>query len=112
LAARHFRKNLNPILEKLDTRLQLQGYDHVLREEEREQSAFENVVEYIARNPERSGLVRRDGFREYPYTGLLVPGYPELQLWQPDSWERFWRAYGYLKKHGLIYSPAEGREQP
>ncbi len=109
-AAKHFRKNLNPVLEKLNVRLQLQGYDHVLREEERERSAFENVVEYIARNPERSGLVGPDGFREYPYTGLLVPGYPELQLWHPDSWERFWRVYGYLRKHGLVNSTAHDHE--
>src|SRR4029077_8496186 len=28
LAARCFRKNVNPVLEKLGVRLQLQGYDH------------------------------------------------------------------------------------
>src|SRR5262249_41736998 len=26
-----------------------------------------------------------------PETGCLVPGYPELALWQDDYWERFWR---------------------
>jgi hypothetical protein len=83
-AARYFRRQLNPILEKLGTRFQKQPYDHVLREEERNDTAFENVVEYIARNPERAGLVREGAFRNYPYTGCLVPGYPELTLWQDD----------------------------
>lgn len=32
---RYFRKQLNPVLETLGARLQLQPYDHVLREEER-----------------------------------------------------------------------------
>jgi REP element-mobilizing transposase RayT len=92
-AVKYFRKQLNPIFAKLGARLQKQPHDHVLREEERAKDAFEAVVEYIARNPERAGLVGSDRFREYPYTGSLVPGYPELRMWQPDYWERFWRTY-------------------
>jgi putative transposase len=101
-AARYFRKHLNPVLERLDCRFQQQPYDHVLREEERQPAAFEHVVEYIARNPERKQLVPHDRFRDYPYTGCLVPGYPELQLWQADFWDRFWRVYSYLGENGLI----------
>ena len=101
VAARYFRKNVNLVLEKLDVQLQLQGYDHVLREEERERSAFEDVAEYIARNPERAGLVKEEGFRDYRYTDCLLPGYPELKLWQDDFWDRFWRTYSYLRAHGL-----------
>jgi len=104
-AARYFRQQSNPILEKLGTRLQLQGYDHVLREEERERSAFEDVFAYIARNPERAGLVQQECFREYPYTGCLVPGYPELQIWADDFWVRFWRICEYLRKHDLRAGP-------
>jgi putative transposase len=100
-AAKYFRKQLNPVLETLGARFQKQPYDHVLRDEERAQEAFENVVEYIARNPERADLVKADCFREYPFTGCLVPGYPELRPWQSDYWERFWRTYGYLRTHGL-----------
>src|SRR6266849_4014151 len=66
-ATRFFRKQLNPILEKLGAHFQQQPYDHVLREEERERSAFESVFEYIARNPERAGVVPENGFRDYPY---------------------------------------------
>ena len=107
LAMRFFRKQLNPVLEKLGAELQRETYDHVLREEEREQSAFEDIAEYIARNPERAGLIEPDGFRAYPFTGCLVPGYPELKLWEPDSWTRFWRCYAYLRKNGLIHREAE-----
>lgn len=83
-------------------RLQEQPYDHVLSEAQRERNAFEDIVEYIARNPERAGLVKPDGFRDYAYTECLVPGYPELRLWQPDFWERFWRTHGYLRDHGIL----------
>jgi putative transposase len=102
LAARYFRKQLNPILKKLGACFQKQPYDHVLKEDERERTAFEDVAEYIARNPERAGLVKPDEFRRYPYTGCLVPGYPEMQIWQEDYWARFWRIYAYLQANGLI----------
>ncbi|SRR5260370_15315919 len=104
LAARYFRKQLNPILEKLGARFQLQPYDHVLREEERERDAFGTVVEYIARNPERAGLVKIDHYQEYPYTDCLMPGYPEVKIWQDGFWERVWRIYAHLQKHGLNHS--------
>jgi len=101
-AAKYFRRQLNPVLEKFGARLQKQPYDHILREEERKQTVFENVVEYIAQNPERAGLVKEYCFREYPYTDCLVPGYPELKLWQEDFWERFWRIFSHLQKNGLM----------
>jgi REP element-mobilizing transposase RayT len=100
-AARYFRMQLNPVLQKLGTQFQKQPYDHVLDEEDRQRDAFENVAEYIARNPERRGLVPADGFRSYRYTGCLAPGYPELTPWKSDYWERFWRTYGWLRDHGM-----------
>jgi putative transposase len=102
--ARYFRKHLNVTLEQFGCRFQQQPYDHVLREEERDRSAFENVVEYIARNPERKHLVSPDSFQEYPYTGCLIPGYPELVLWHKGYWDRFWRTYDYLQHSGLVRS--------
>ena len=102
-AARYFRKQIGPVLEKLGARFQQQGYDHVLRDEERERTGFEEVFEYIARNPERAGLVKENCFREYKYTDCLVPGYPELKVWQNDFWEKFWRIYAHLHSHGLIH---------
>jgi putative transposase len=59
--------------------LQREAYDHVLREEELERTAFEEVFQYIARNPERADLVPENGFRDYPYTGCLVPGYSGVE---------------------------------
>ena len=106
IAANFFRHPMGRILDKLDTHLQRQPYDHVLREEERECAAFEAVAEYIARNPERRGLVPIDGFQHYPYTGCLVPGNPELTPWLDDDWDRFWRTYSYLRSHGLIRAGA------
>ncbi len=103
-AAKYFRKQLSPILAKLGVAFQRQPYDHVLRDEERAREPFATAVEYIARNPERAGLVKIDGYQDYPYTGCLVPGYPELNLWQPDYWDRFWRVYAYLAQHGLCRS--------
>jgi putative transposase len=100
-AARYFRKHWNAVLEHMGFRLQQQGYDHVLRDEERDRNAFEEVAEYIARNPERAGIVPAGGFRAYPFTGNLVPGYPDLALWQSDYWDRMWRASSWLRKHGL-----------
>ncbi len=101
-AARYFRKQMNIVLKHWEASFQQQPYDHVLREHERQQVAFENVVEYIARNPERAGLVPVDGFREYPYTGCVIPGAPDLTLWQPDFWDRFWKIYSYARENGLI----------
>jgi hypothetical protein len=107
-AMRYFRKQIHPALKKLDVELQQQPYDHVLKEDERDPQVFENVVEYISRNPERAGLVSMEGYRNYPYTGCLLPGYPELSLWQQDFWERLRRIYGYLRKQGMFAAEPEG----
>ena len=100
-AARYFRRQMNIPLARPSFQFQKQPYDHVLRDEERQEAAFSGVAEYIARNPERAGLVPPDGFREYKYSGCLVPGYPDLSPWQDDYWERFWKLYSRLCKHGL-----------
>lgn len=106
-ACRYFRKQLGVPLSKLGFEFQHQPYDHVLRDDERQEEAFQNIVEYITRNPERKGLVPKDGFREYKYTGCLVPGYPELDLWQDDFWPRFWRTYSFLRTRGLFRTSEE-----
>jgi REP element-mobilizing transposase RayT len=101
-AARFFRRQLNIPLARLGVQLQDQPYDHVLRDDERQEAAFEAVAEYIARNPERAKLVAADGFRDYKQTGCLVPGYPDLSPWQSRYWERFWRLYSRLCRNGLL----------
>jgi putative transposase len=104
LAHRYLRKQFSPLLEKLSVSFQPESYDHVLQDDERLESAFETVAEYIARNPERRGLVPTDDYAQYKFTGCLVPGYPELKPFEQDYWERFWRVYSHLKKNGLLHS--------
>jgi putative transposase len=89
-------------LSVFDCELQEQGYEHVLKEDERIEEAFTEVCEYIARNPERAALVPPDGYADYKYSGCIVPGYPELKPFTADFWTRFWRAYSYLNKNGLF----------
>jgi putative transposase len=105
-ASEYFRKRLGEPLNKLGFEFQHQPYDHVLKDEERLETQIWNLVEYIARNPERKNLVAADQFKSYPYTDCLVPGYPELKIWQPDFWTRFWRCYSFLRKNGL-FRPAD-----
>ncbi len=107
-AVRYFRKHVNSAFSKLGIRFQHQPHDRVLRDDERKETAFADLVNYIARNPERAGLVPADGFRDYSYTGCLVPGYPELTLWQDDFWPRFWRTYSFLRTKGLFRDKDEG----
>ena len=102
LAMKFLRGQLNSVLEKLHVRLQDQPYDHVLRDGERQGIALQNVVEYIARNPERKQLVSLDGYRDYPYTGCLVPGYPDLRPFQPDFWDLFDRLTSKLRQQGMF----------
>ncbi|MFN0056771.1 MAG: hypothetical protein ACKV0T_31895 [Planctomycetales bacterium] len=106
-AMKFFRRQLGIPLKSFGCELQHQPYDHVLKDDERLETAVENLVEYIARNPERKQLVPVDGFRDYKFTGSLIPGYPELEPWQPDYWPRFWRTYAYLRKNGLSRPVAE-----
>ncbi|WP_063870175.1 hypothetical protein [Novipirellula maiorica] len=60
------------------------------------------TCEYVARNPERAGLVAVDAYAEYPFSGCLVPGYPELKPFEPDFWTRFNRSVSYLRKNHLV----------
>ncbi len=101
-AVKFFRAQLNHVLEKLGAELQQQPYDHVLSEDQRERAAFENVAEYIARNPERARLVEPDHFADYKFTGCLVPGYPDLTPFQDNYWDLFWRIYSRLRDSGLV----------
>ncbi|MFT3829078.1 MAG: hypothetical protein QM691_05150 [Opitutaceae bacterium] len=94
LALRDIRTAWNRLLAP--TRLQLQAHDHVLRESERAHGAFQTVAHYILDNPCRAGLCAP--WREWPYSGALVPGYPELDPRLDDYWERFWRLWNRLSE--------------
>ena len=83
------RKHTNQLLAVTKNQWQAQAYDHVLRPAESDRYAFETLVTYITQNPVRANLVQ-EAF-QWPYTGAIIPGYPELKLWQPDFWKRYWR---------------------
>jgi putative transposase len=75
-------------------KLQKQGYDHVLRRDERGKDALGKVAFYILENPARKELVKsRDA---WPFSGGMVAGYPDLDPRQDDYWERFWKLYWKL----------------
>lgn len=93
-AAAFFRRHWNLRLRDKGYELQLQGYDHVLRAEERECGAFAIVAAYVLENPVRAGLT--SNWRHYPYSGALVVGRPELDPRADLFWDRFWRHWNSL----------------
>lgn len=102
LAMKHFRKTVNDSLKRIGFQLQDQSYDHVFKEDERREEEFRNACEYIARNPERAGLVNVDEFAKYKFSGCVVPGYPELRVFDTDFWDRFDHVISFLRKRGLM----------
>jgi putative transposase len=101
-AMKHFRKGFNLVLDEQGFQLQDQSYDHVLRDDERQPEGFREICEYIARNPERAQLIAPDQFASYPFSGCVVPGYPELKRFSPDFEVRFATILSYFKKNGLL----------
>ena len=89
-AMKFLRTHLEPALGH-GRQWQHQPHDHVLREIERRRDAFARFCFYTLANPVRAELVARE--RDWPYSGAVVPGYPALDLFAEDHWERFWRLY-------------------
>jgi putative transposase len=89
LFVRFVRLHTARLLAQTGHRWQSWAYDHVLREEECEKDGFVRIADYIRDNPVRAGLVSEA--RNWPWSGAVVPGYPELVLWQEDYWDRWWR---------------------
>jgi putative transposase len=71
--------------------LQPQAHDRVLRENDRRQHTFANLCFYVLGNPVEARLVKRG--QDWPFSGAVVPGYPDLYPYQPDFWELFWKLY-------------------
>jgi len=97
LAMQRFRLDMNDSLRRTGFEFQKQPYDHVLKDTELERDALEVTAEYIARNPERRGLVPHDQFANYPYTGCLLPGACRLRLYRGTQWDEIWRTFSFLK---------------
>jgi len=86
LAASTFlRKHLKPLIAP--ALWQFQAHDHVLREDEK--GYYTETVDYLLMNPVRKDLV--SDWKAYPFTGCLVPGYPDLPRNAPDFHVRFER---------------------
>jgi REP element-mobilizing transposase RayT len=88
LATSFLRKYLRPFLQP--AHWQRQPHDHVLRDHERERNAFSSTCHYVLQNPVRAGLVT--DAEKWPYSGALLPGYPDLSPFSADYWPRFWQA--------------------
>ena len=95
-----FRKMWNSRLRERGFSLQRQGYDDVLLENERNADAFEDACVYIMKNPEREKLVLH--WKDWPYCGSVVPGYPRMDPREGRYWQRFWTAYNELREPGLL----------
>lgn len=105
LAARFFREAWNHELRKSGHTLQLQAYDHVLREQDRERDAFTAVATYVLENPVRARLT--PDWRAYRFSGASIPGYPVIDPREEDFWERFWRIFARLSEGNVNSSVAE-----
>ncbi|WDQ17122.1 hypothetical protein [Rhodopirellula sp. P2] len=104
-AMKAFRLNSNDCLKRVGHQFQLQPYDHVLKDHELDRGAIESTMEYIARNPERKGLVKTDHFQTYPYTGCLLPGAPRIRLFGEAGWDEVWQTLSFLKRTACFRRP-------
>jgi len=91
LAARFLRRHVNAWMERVGMSLQKQAWDVVLKERERERGAVNSTIFYIAENPVRKGLVAKA--EDWPFSGVQIPGYPEIDWRSADFRERFWSIY-------------------
>lgn len=85
---------------------QHQAHDHVLRDEERRRNAFRLSCAYILQNPVRGQLVSRP--EDWPYQGVVIPGFPRMRISDDGFWERFWRIYADFRDSEAIRPFAVG----
>jgi REP element-mobilizing transposase RayT len=90
LLTRFLRTNVNELLSQHleGCAFQRQSHDHVMRRDEIDEADFENALLYIARNPVEGGLAK--DAKDYPYTGVMLPGFPRLIFWDEKYWRIFW----------------------
>lgn len=93
-ANRFFRKHMKAVLDAYT--LQKQAYDHVIRDKERRHNVFLDTCHYIRLNPVRAKLVI--SWKDWPYAGCMIPGYPEVPWLSEDYWPTFWRCYHAYRK--------------
>jgi len=81
-------------------RFQHQPHDRVLRGEQRKRNAFAKVCRYVADNSVRAGHARDP--LDWPYTGCIVPGYPDLNPTASGYWEKFWPIFNAATERGSL----------
>jgi putative transposase len=92
------RAALGPYLAPVT--FQHQAHDHVLTDEEREQSRFSlRCIDYVLLNPVKAGLV--EVASAWPYSGAVVPGYPRTDPFGNGYWAWMWKRYADLREPGL-----------
>ena len=89
-AMKFLRTHLEPALGN-GRKWQHQPHEHVLREEERRRNAFGSFCFYTLANPVRDELVKQE--RDWPFSGAILPGYPEVHPIDEGYWELFWKLY-------------------
>jgi REP element-mobilizing transposase RayT len=89
-AMKFLRTRLEPALGA-GREWQHQPHDHVLREEERKRNAFAGFCFYTLANPVRGELVQQE--RDWPFSGAIIPGYPDVHPMDEGYWELFWKLY-------------------
>ncbi len=89
VAATFFRRTTNLLLSP--NKWQREPFDHVLREEERNCGAFQATCQYVLENPVRKNLSVQ--WKEYAFSGAVLPGFPDLDPRRGDFWEVFWKIY-------------------
>ena len=92
VAVEFFRKHLRPTLAPADW--QRQTHDNVLRGSDRERGAFTALAHYLFDNAVRAELTT--DWRDYPFTGCCIAGYPDVDVRKDDYWDLFWRIYNRL----------------
>ncbi len=81
------RRRVNRLLSPSGCRLQQQAYDHVLRPQEKDRFALEQVAHYIWANPEQAGMGE-----SWPYRGSMIPGNVEMS-WTGEMPDDFWERW-------------------
>ena len=91
------KRYLSPPIKPAE--FQKQSYDNVLREEDRKRDAFQSTCFYILENPVRKGLVTTAV--DWPFSGCIVPGYPDLSPHEDRYWDLFWQLYATKRREAL-----------
>jgi REP element-mobilizing transposase RayT len=99
---KHFRKTLGDSLARVGFGLQDQSYDHVLRSGARSDADVRQVCEYIACNPVRSEAVQTSDYQSYPFTGCVIPGYPDIRFFDTTFWDQLDRTLSFLRESGVV----------